>query len=43
MNMLPDLVAHADWSKDPNKRWMAIAVRQQDGIYEAQALEEVLS
>jgi len=41
MNALPDLVAHADWSKNPNKRWVAVAVHQHDGIYEAQAPEKV--
>ena len=27
MPVLPTLVAHADWSKDPKKRWMAVATR----------------
>ena len=30
---LPALVAHADWGSDPEKRWMAFAVRQKDGDY----------
>ncbi len=25
--MLPNFIAHCDWSADPNKRWMATAVR----------------
>ena len=29
----PALVAHADWSKDPNKRWYAAAVLEADGHY----------
>jgi len=41
MNILPDLVAHADWSKDPKKRWVAVAIRQHDGIYQARAPESV--
>ena len=27
MSELPDLVAHADWGKNPGKRWMAVAIR----------------
>ena len=29
----PALVAHADWSKDPKKRWYAAAMLQADGHY----------
>ena len=29
----PRLVAHADWSTHPAKRWMASAVRRPDGSY----------
>lgn len=29
----PALVAHADWSKDPKKRWYAAAVLEADGHY----------
>lgn len=29
----PALVAHADWSKDPKKRWCAAAVLEADGHY----------
>ena len=29
----PDLVAHADWSKDPQKRWFTAAVLEADGRY----------
>ena len=29
----PALVAHADWSKDPKKRWHATAVHEADGHY----------
>ncbi len=29
----PALVAHADWSKDPNKRWCATAALEADGHY----------
>jgi hypothetical protein len=38
---LPALVAHADWSKDAGKRWMARAVLQRNGRYLAQAPEVV--
>ena len=31
--MQPALVAHADWSTGPEKRWLAAAVRQGDGRY----------
>jgi len=27
---LPAVVAHCDWSKDPKKRWMSVAVRKQE-------------
>ena len=37
----PNLVAHADWSTDPKKRWCAIAVRGDDGRYRADAPELV--
>ena len=30
------MVAHADWSKDPGKRWCATAVRDPDGRYRAE-------
>lgn len=30
---LPALVAHADWSASPQKRWMAKALRQPDGRF----------
>jgi hypothetical protein len=33
---LPDLVVHADWSKNPRKRWMAIARLSQPGKYNAE-------
>lgn len=31
--MQPDLIAHADWSKDAKKRWYAAAVLEADGHY----------
>ena len=34
---LPAVVAHADWSVDPAKRWVAVAVLAQDGRYRAAA------
>jgi len=37
----PDLVAHADWSTDPRKRWCATAVRGDDGRYRVGAPELV--
>lgn len=40
-NRLPGLVAHADWSIDARKRWIAIAVRGSDGRFRAQAPEKV--
>lgn len=36
---LPALIAHADWSSGPKKRWMAQAVLQSDGRYIAHAPE----
>ena len=33
----PRLIAHADWSIDPGKRWLAPAVRQSDGVYRVRA------
>lgn len=30
-DVLPALVAHADWGKDPRKRWCAVARRRGDG------------
>jgi len=30
---LPRLVAHADWSTSPHKRWLALAILQSDGRY----------
>ena len=37
----PHLVAHADWSKDPKKRWCATAVLDTDGRYRSGAPELV--
>lgn len=37
----PALIAHADWSKDPDKRWYAVAVLGRDGKYQVEAPEEV--
>ena len=37
----PGLVAHADWSTDPKKRWCATAVRGDDGRYRIGAPELV--
>jgi len=37
--MHPKLVTHADWSKNPEKRWDAIAVLDSHGLYEADAPE----
>jgi hypothetical protein len=39
--MLPALVAHADWSVRPGKRWLALATRQADGCYHAGASQPV--
>lgn len=38
---MPALVAHADWSKDPRKRWCATAVRDADGRYQAESAQPV--
>ena len=38
---LPSLVAHADWSKSPKKRWMATARLREDGKYIFYSLEPV--
>ena len=38
---LPSRVAHADWSKDPRKRWCATAVRGPDSRYRAESAEPV--
>ena len=40
-SMLPTLVAHADWSAHPEKRWMARAILRGDGHYAAYAPELV--
>ena len=37
----PELVAHADWSTEPKKRWCATAVRGDDGRYRVGAPELV--
>jgi hypothetical protein len=37
----PAVVAHADWSVDPRKRWVARAVHQGKGRYRADAPERV--
>jgi hypothetical protein len=34
---LPSLVAHADWSMEPGKRWMAMATLGADGSFVADA------
>ena len=36
---LPHVVVHADWSVRPGKRWMARAIRQENGHYLAQSPE----
>ena len=41
MSALPSVVAHADWSTDPRKRWMAVAVRDTAGSFRATAPELV--
>ncbi len=33
------IIAHADWSKDPAKCWLAIAARRADGGYEIHSLD----
>jgi hypothetical protein len=40
-NSLPAVVAHADWSVDPGKRWVAAAVLAHDGRYCAAAPRSV--
>ena len=37
----PALIAHADWSKEPNKRWCSVANLGDDGKYRAMAPELV--
>jgi hypothetical protein len=39
--MSPALLAHADWSVDCRKRWMAVATRQPDGRYRLRAAQRV--
>ena len=39
--VLPRLVIHADWSKNPGKRWCAIAALEADGRYGIDAPEPV--
>lgn len=41
LSPLPDLITHADWSMQPNKRWIATAVLQTDGSYLAMAPKPV--
>jgi hypothetical protein len=41
MNLLPTLVAHADWGSHPQKRWLVRATRQHDGRYLAHPPELV--
>ncbi|MFO7664006.1 MAG: hypothetical protein R6X18_15635 [Chloroflexota bacterium] len=41
MKMSPTVVVHADWSTSPGKRWMALAVRRDDGHYYLHAPEPV--
>ena len=38
---MPELVTHADWSKNPNKRWCATATLDGDGHYRIGAPEPV--
>jgi hypothetical protein len=38
---LPDIVAHADWSAHPKKRWMALARLSEAGSYQAEAPRQV--
>lgn len=35
LSPLPGLVAHADWSTNPKKRWLARAILDKDGLYHA--------
>jgi hypothetical protein len=37
--LLPHLVAHADWSTDPRKRWAAWAALREDGCYQVAGLD----
>lgn len=37
----PALIAHADWGKEPNKRWCSVANLGDDGKYRAIAPEQV--
>lgn len=37
----PSLIAHADWGKEPNKRWCSVANLGDDGKYRAMAPEQV--
>ncbi len=39
--MHPKLVTHADWSKNPKKRWCAFAVLRSDGLYQVDAPKPV--
>jgi hypothetical protein len=39
--MLPALIAHADWGVNPKKRWMAVALRSENGNYLAERTEQV--
>lgn len=39
---LPNLIAHADWGSNPNKRWLARAVLKEDGYYWVAAPEKVI-
>ena len=38
---LPAMVVHADWSKNSNKRWMAKAVLNNDGLYTMEPPDKV--
>lgn len=38
---LPNIIAHADWSASPSKRWLARAIQTEPGRYVAQAPEKV--
>jgi len=42
-NPMPSLVAHADWSCNPKKRWIAKAQRCSDGSYRACAPRQVIA
>jgi hypothetical protein len=41
ITLLPNLVAHADWSTNQGKRWIALARLQPDGSYLAEGPQEV--